>query len=87
VQYFATSDNGPPYWNPISDAAVAAGETPTDSDFGYMVLEFNAGGTPTWTATEYRADNTVRDVCTVQTSGQISCASWGVIPADDAGVY
>ena len=59
----------------------------TDNDFGYMVLQFNAGRAATWTATEYRTDNTVRDVCTIQTSGQISCASWGVIQPDDAGVY
>ncbi|HXN32799.1 MAG TPA: metallophosphoesterase, partial [Polyangiaceae bacterium] len=78
VQQFATSDNGAPYQNPNSS---------TDNDFGYMVLQFNAGPPATWTSTEYRTDNTVRDVCTVQTSGQISCASWGVIQPDDAGVY
>ncbi|MGA7118768.1 MAG: metallophosphoesterase [Polyangiaceae bacterium] len=78
VQQFATSDNGTPYQNPNSS---------TDNDFGYMVLQFNAGPPATWTSTEYRTDNTVRDVCTVQTSGQISCASWGVIQPDDAGVY
>ncbi len=90
VQQFASSDNGPPYQNPISDAAVAAGDTPTDNGFGYMVLQFNPGdgGTPaTWTSTEYRTDNTIRDVCTIQTSGQMSCASWGIIQPDDAGVY
>jgi len=90
VQQFATSDNGTPYWNSISAAAVAAGDTPTDSDFGYMVLQFNpgdAGSAATWVSTEYRADNTVRDVCTIYTSGQMSCASWGTILADDAGVY
>jgi hypothetical protein len=54
--------------------------------FGYMVLEFNAGPPATWVSTEYRPDNTVRDVCTIQTSGQMSCASWGTIPSDDAGV-
>ncbi len=78
VQEFATSDNDVPFQNPNSS---------TDNDFGYMVLQFNAGPPATWTSTEYRTDNTVRDVCTVQTSGQISCASWGVIPPDDAGVY
>jgi hypothetical protein len=78
VQQFATSDNGAPFQNPNSS---------TDNDFGYMVLQFNAGPPATWTSTEYRTDNTVRDVCTVQTSGQISCASWGVIQPDDAGVY
>ncbi len=78
VQQFSSSDNGTPYQNPNSS---------TDNDFGYMVLEFNAGAPATWTATEYRTDNTIRDVCTIQTSGQISCASWGVIPPDDAGVY
>ncbi len=78
VQQFASSDNGTPYQNPISS---------NDNDFGYMVLQFNAGSSPTWTSTEYRTDNTVRDVCTIQTSGQISCASWGVIPPNDAGVY
>jgi hypothetical protein len=90
VQQFASSDNGTPYQNPISDAAVAAGDTPTDNGFGYMVLQFNPGdgGTAaTWTSTEYRTDNTIRDVCTIQTSGQMSCASWGIIPPDDAGVY
>jgi hypothetical protein len=55
-----------------------------------MVLQYNpaAGSTPaTWTSTEYRTDNTVRDVCTIQTTGQMSCASWGIILDDDAGVY
>jgi Calcineurin-like phosphoesterase len=78
VQQFASSDNGAPFQNPNSS---------TDNDFGYMVLQFNAGSTPTWTSTEYRTDNTVRDVCTIQTSGQISCASWGIVQPDDAGVY
>ena len=91
VQQFASSDNGPPYANPISAGAVAAGDTPTDNDFGYMVLQFNpgndAGTPPTWVSTEYRTDNTVRDVCTIQTTGQMSCTSWGIILADDAGVY
>jgi hypothetical protein len=77
-QQAATSDNGPPFQNPNSQ---------TDNDYGYMVLQFNAGPTPTWTSTEYRTDNTVRDVCTVSPSGQLSCTSWGVIPPDDAGVY
>jgi hypothetical protein len=95
VQEFATSDNGPQppdggvYWDPISAAAVAAGDNATDSDFGYMVLQFNPSdaGTPTWTSTEYRTDNTVRDVCTIYMSGQMTCASWGVILDDTAGVY
>jgi hypothetical protein len=78
VQQFASSDNGTPYQNPVSS---------TDNDFGYMVLQFNAGATPTWTSTEYRTDNSVRDVCTIQTTGQISCQSWGVVPPNDAGVY
>jgi hypothetical protein len=78
VQQFATSDNGTPFQNPNSM---------TDNDYGYMVLQFNAGTTPTWTATEYRTDNTVRDVCTVQQSGQINCQSWGIILPNDAGVY
>jgi hypothetical protein len=78
VQEFATSDNGTPYQNPNSS---------TDSDFGYMVLQFNAGPPATWVSTEYRADNTVRDVCTIQTSGQMSCTSWGTVLQDDAGVY
>jgi hypothetical protein len=78
VQQFASSDNGAPFQNPNSS---------TDNDYGYMVLQFNAGSPPTWTATEYRTDNTVRDVCTVQTSGQISCQSWGIIPPNDAGIY
>jgi hypothetical protein len=77
VQQFATSDNGAPFQNPNSS---------TDNDFGYMVLQFNAGSPATWTSTEYRTDNTVRDVCTIQASGQISCASWGVVQPDDAGV-
>jgi len=116
VQQFATSDNGPQpfadggvYWNPISAAAVAAGDIPTDSTFGFMVLQStpgDGGPTPPWTSTEYRADGTfndagvpvapptVRDVCTVPTSAQMSCSStaggppsWGVILDDDAGVY
>lgn len=87
VQQFATSDNGAPFQNTPSAAAAAAGDTPTDNGFGYMVLQFNAGPPATWTSTEYRTDNTVRDVCVIQTSGQISCASWGVVQPDDAGVY
>jgi Calcineurin-like phosphoesterase len=78
VQQFATDDNGAPFQNPNSS---------TDNSYGYMVLQFNAGPPPTWVATEYRWDNTVRDVCTIQTSGTISCASWGVVPPSDAGVY
>jgi Calcineurin-like phosphoesterase len=78
VQQFATSDNGAPFQNPNSS---------TDNGFGYMVLQFNPGSPATWTSTEYRTDNTVRDVCTIQTSGQMSCASWGVIQPDDAGAY
>jgi hypothetical protein len=87
AQQFSSSDNGTPYQNPISAAAAAAGDSPTDNDFGYMVLQFNAGPPATWTSTEYRTDNTVRDICTMQTSGQMSCASWGIIPPDDAGTY
>jgi Calcineurin-like phosphoesterase len=78
VQQFASSDNGTPFQNPNSS---------TDNSFGYMVLEFVAGSSPTWVATEYRWDNTVRDVCTIQTSGTMTCASWGIIPPDDAGAY
>jgi hypothetical protein len=78
VQQFATSDNAAPFQNPNSS---------TDNDFGYMVLQFNPGTSPTWTSTEYRTDNSVRDVCTIQPSGQMSCQSWGVILPDDAGVY
>ncbi|MGO9832785.1 MAG: metallophosphoesterase [Polyangiaceae bacterium] len=93
TQEFATSDNGPPnppnYWNPISAAALAAGENATNSDFGYMVLQYNASdaGPGTWTSTEYRADNTVRDICTLFQNGTMSCQSWGIILDDDAGVY
>jgi hypothetical protein len=78
VQQFASSDNDVPFQNPNSG---------TDNSYGYMVLEFNAGSPPTWVATEYRWDNTVRDVCTIQTTGTMSCASWGIIQPDDAGVY
>jgi hypothetical protein len=84
VQQFATSDNG----TPLQNTNIPSGSTaPVDNTFGYMVLQFNAGPPATWVSTEYRTDNTVRDVCTIQTSGQMSCASWGVIPPDDAGVY
>jgi hypothetical protein len=84
VQQFATSDNGAPFQN----TNIPSGSTaPVDNAFGYMVLQFNAGPPATWTSTEYRTDNTVRDVCTIQTSGQMSCASWGVIQPNDAGVY
>lgn len=87
VQQFATSDNGAPFQN----TNIPSGSTaPVDNSFGYMVLQFNAasGSSPaTWTSTEYRTDNSVRDVCTIQTSGQMSCASWGVIPPNSAGVY
>jgi hypothetical protein len=47
--------------------------------FGYMVLQYQSSSN-TWVATEYRVDNSVRDTCTVQTSGQMSCASWGYLP-------
>jgi hypothetical protein len=84
VQQFATSDNGAPFQN----TNIPSGSTaPVDNTFGYMVLQFNAGPPATWVSTEYRTDNTVRDACTIQTSGQMSCTSWGVILPDDAGVY
>ncbi len=84
VQQFATSDNGAP----LQNTNIPSGSTaPVDNTFGYMVLQFDAGPPATWVSTEYRTDNTVRNVCTIQTSGQMSCASWGVIPPDDAGVY
>jgi hypothetical protein len=84
VQQFATSDNGAPFQN----TNIPSGSTaPVDNTFGYMVLQFNAGPPATWVSTEYRTDNSVRDVCTIQTSGQMSCASWGVIPPNGAGVY
>ncbi len=84
VQQFATSDNGAPFQN----TNIPSGSTaPVDNSFGYMVLQFNAGPPATWVSTEYRTDNTVRDVCTIQTSGQMSCASWGIVQPDDAGVY
>jgi hypothetical protein len=84
VQQFATSDNGAP----LQNTNIPSGSTaPVDNTFGYMVLQFNAGPPATWVSTEYRTDNTVRDVCTIQTSGQMSCQSWGVIQPDDAGVY
>jgi hypothetical protein len=87
VQQFATSDNGAPFQN----TNIPSGSTaPVDNSFGYMVLQFNAasGSSPaTWTSTEYRTDNSVRDVCTVQTNGTMSCASWGVIAPNGAGVY
>ncbi len=78
VQQFASSDNGAPFQNPNSS---------TDNSYGYMVLQFNAGPPATWTSTEYRWDSSVRDVCTIQTNGTMSCASWGVVQPNDAGVY
>ncbi|HEY4014936.1 MAG TPA: metallophosphoesterase [Polyangiaceae bacterium] len=78
VQQFASSDNGTPFQNPNSS---------TDNSYGYMVLEFNAGPPATWVSTEYRWDNTVRDVCTIQTNGTISCASWGIAQPDSTGAY
>ena len=47
--------------------------------FGYMVLQYQSASS-TWLATEYRVDNTVRDTCTVQASGQMTCASYGYLP-------
>ena len=79
VQQFATSDNGAPFQNPRTAA-------PTTTSATWYCSSI-AGSPATWTSTEYRTDNTVRDVCTIQTSGQMSCASWGVIQPDDAGVY
>jgi hypothetical protein len=51
----------------------------TSVAFGYMVLQYQSGSN-TWLATEYRVDNSVKDTCVVQTSGQMSCASWGSLP-------
>jgi Calcineurin-like phosphoesterase len=71
----------------VSVATVAGIQQFATADFfGYMVLQFNAGPPATWVSTEYRPDNTVRDVCTIQTSGQMSCTSWGTVPVNDAGV-
>jgi hypothetical protein len=47
--------------------------------FGYMVLEYQSGS-GTWLVTEYRADNSVRDTCVVQPTGQLTCASYGFLP-------
>jgi hypothetical protein len=47
--------------------------------FGYMVLEYQSAS-GTWLATEYRVDNSVRDTCTIQPTGQMSCTSWGNLP-------
>jgi hypothetical protein len=51
----------------------------TSAAFGYMVLQYQSSNN-TWVATAYRVDNSVRDVCTVQASGQMSCTSWGTLP-------
>src|SRR5580658_205860 len=84
VQQFATSDNGAP----LQNTNIPSGSTaPVYHPFGYMVLQFNAGPPATWVSTEYRTDNSVRDVCTIQTNGTMSCASWGIIPPNGAGVY
>jgi hypothetical protein len=47
--------------------------------FGYMVLTYQSD-VNTWLMTEYRVDNSVRDTCTVQASGHLSCESWGYQP-------
>jgi hypothetical protein len=48
----------------------------TSNNFGYMVLQYQSSNN-TWVATFYRQDNSIRDVCTVQTSGHVSCTAWG----------
>jgi hypothetical protein len=47
--------------------------------FGWMVLEYQSADN-TWFMIEYGVDGSVRDTCTVQASGQISCSSWGFLP-------
>ncbi len=47
--------------------------------FGYMVFQYQSASN-TWLMTEYTVSNTVRDTCTLQSSGQLSCASWGYLP-------
>jgi hypothetical protein len=65
----------------VADAGADAGPGTafaTSLGFGYMVLQYdNPSGT--WISTEYRVDNSVRDTCTLQSSGQLACASWGII--------
>lgn len=61
------------------DAGVVGTSMANSAAFGYMVFEYQSSSN-TWIATEYRVDNSVRDTCTVQTSGQMSCASWGYLP-------
>lgn len=51
----------------------------TSASFGYMVMDYQSSSN-TWLATEYRLDNSVRDTCVVQASGQMTCASWGQLP-------
>ncbi len=73
--------NGPdPGVTVASEGDAGAGTAMANSAaFGYMVLEYQSASN-TWLVTEYRVDNSVKDTCTVQTSGQITCASWGYVP-------
>jgi hypothetical protein len=63
----------------IGTSSMGAQTFATADAFGYMVLQFNAGPPATWVSTEYRPDNSVRNVCTISTSGQMSCTTWGTI--------
>jgi hypothetical protein len=47
--------------------------------FGYMVMVYQPASS-TWAVTEYNQSNGVRDTCTLQTNGQLTCASWGYLP-------
>jgi hypothetical protein len=63
-----------------SEGDAGAGSAMANSaGFGYMVLQYQSAS-GTWLATEYRVDNSVRDTCTIQASGQMTCASWGYLP-------
>jgi hypothetical protein len=73
--------NGPdPGVTVASEGSAGPGSAMANSaGFGYMVLTYQSD-TNSWLVTEYRVDNSVRDTCTVQASGQLSCESWGYLP-------
>ena len=48
------------------------------ANFGFLFMQYQPASS-TWLITAYRVDGTVRDTCTANLNGQISCTSWGYL--------